>query len=200
MKSVNWKVGIALLMALMFLLLHATSYESVAQEPTPTPRPQVAPTGAFSVTPSHGPVGTIVTIEGHFDQDITTVRFFCVYHEESAVASVVAYMPEPAQPAVVFEFQIPELLNEHQGEWPFTLPTLVGECEFQAIPWHDLLAARVAFTVTSPGLESQAALPNAGTGSRAAATDSLAVLWAGLAAFGIATLLSGYLLRRSTRP
>ena len=190
------KVAIALLMAVMFLLLHVTSYESLAQEPTPTPRPQVTPTGEFSVTPSHGPVGTVVTIEGHFDQDITEVRFICHYHEESAVASVVVYRPEPAQPGVAFEFQIPELLNEHQGEWPFTLPTLVGECEFHAIPWHDLLAARVTFTVMGPWLEG----PNAGTGSRTDTSDSLAVLWAGLAAIGMATLLSGHLLFKATRP
>ena len=165
-----------------------------AQEPTstpaptatamPFPTPESTPAGQFTVTPSAGPVGSTVHLEGSFNQLIAVVGFQC------GIGFVEAYRPPEPTQAISFEYTIPRQLFILQSGAAASTP--IGECEFLAMPNRqpaDLLARIIPFTVTA-GLPTTGTSENAG-GSKAEVAIGLAALGTALAAVSLALGLRG---------
>src|SRR3990172_1295586 len=123
---------------------------SLTQAQQPTPGPDVPPAGELSVSPSSGPIGTVVTLTGHLDQPITSIELRCLYRGEHIEALAVLSVSEPASDFSI-QFEIPAELpvrQPRQGE-PLTIePRPHAQCDFRAISWHQLLFASTPFTVT----------------------------------------------------
>jgi hypothetical protein len=163
-----------------------------AQAQQATPGPDVPPAGEFSVTPSSGPIGTVVTLTGHLDQPITWIKFRCLYRAERIEAFDNLYLSEPASDFSL-QFEIPAVLSVRQPRPGKELiePRPEAECSFRAISWHQLLFASVPFVVTAPGLPV--------TGSTTPSGDQMPLLViAALAGLGIMALAAAYAVRRRT--
>ena len=154
---------------------------------------QDSPLGVFRVEPTSGAIGSVVTVSGDFDRDITRVRFSCLYRELGEQGfDVVRELAIPS-PRFTFEYTIPAELNVRQyTDVPRRPPG--GECEFLAEAGHQLLTARVEFTVT----ESAAAMPSAGLRNAADGTPGRSIVAVLLAAGAIALVSLAWWARKFT--
>ena len=64
---------------------------------------QESPVGEFRVEPTAGAIGSVVTVSGDFDRDITKVSFRCLYRELGEEARVDAF--HLAVPSTSLTFQ-----------------------------------------------------------------------------------------------
>ncbi len=173
-----------LLVAIAALCALATGAQVAAQE---------LPVGEFLVVPPSGPVGTVVTVSGDFDREITRVRFSCVYSDTYDVGYDVAHTPAAPSPSFTFEYNIPAELGLRQPKTSVvTRAPLIGKCVFLAEAGHKLLRASVPFTVTESALPSTGFAPRLHSAGRA----STAVVM--LAAGGVVVLLLGWWYSRRT--
>lgn len=179
------KLGTITLTVLLLALFSGIA-ATAGQEATPiaTPLPNTPPVGEFSAVPDSGPVGTVVTVSGDFDKNITGVRFRCLYRDTFDEGLVEAYLlPEPS-PTFTFQFEIPAELSLRQGAGA-TRATLIGACAFLAMAGHQLLTASTPFTVTAGVLPSTGGgAGEAGVGREAVAASVLAVVGGGALALG----------------
>ena len=151
------------------------------------------PVGEFLVVPPSGPVGTVVTVSGDFDREITRVRFSCVYSDTYDVGYDVAHTPAEPSPSFTFEYNIPAELGLRQPKTSVvTRAPLIGKCAFLAEAGHKLLRASVPFTVT------ESALPSTGFAPRLHSAGSAPTAVVMLAAGGIVVLLLGWWCSRRT--
>ena len=118
---------------------------------------QDLPLGDFRVEPTSGAIGSVVTVSGDFDRDITKVSFRCRYRELGEEARVDAFHLAVPSTGFTFQYTIPAELNVVQYTDVFYLPP-GGECAFFAEAGHKLATAQVDFTV----IEDPATMPLAG--------------------------------------
>lgn len=182
------KMAAAPLAVLLWMLAASAA---LAQEPTARPTlPNRSPVGAFRVVPPSGPPGTVVTVSGEFDENITGVRFRCLYRDLSQEGLVEAnHLPQPS-PSFSFKFQIPARLPLAQGAGA-TLTTLIGQCEFLAFAGHIDSFYEVPFIVTENTIGG---LPPSGNPSGGGTGDWTTFVTLALTALGATALLVGQLV------
>jgi len=173
------------------LALGLLTVSARAQTEEPTPRPSVPPEGEFSVSPSAGPIGTVVTLTGHLNQSISMIYFHCAGDGVEAFGGLT--LPNPS-PDFSSAFQIPAQMavrQPRQTDPSQIQPSPSDQCEFRAISWHQLLFASTPFAVT-------AGLPPAGS----VAPQGGSAWWPllGLLAGGSVVLATGWAIRRVRPP
>lgn len=151
---------------------------------------QELPVGVFHVVPPSGPIGTVVTVSGDFDREITLVSFWCLYSEPLDEGFNYLRTPVEPSPSFTFDYEIPSELLVWQGDYE-TISPLGGECYFRADAGHQHRSVRVPFTVTE-----DVVLPSTGQASQphaAAGTMTAVILFA---VGGLALLLLGWRYRQ----
>ena len=145
-----------------------------AQEPT---------VGEFHVTPSSGPVGTVITISGNLGEHVTHFSFWCPQNNGHDLFHI---REQPVSSSDFrFDYEIPAELGVRQGGG-VTVETPFSECQFQADEGHKLTLAAIApFVVTRP-----TALPPTGVPYQSRKVPRTAMAAALLAAVGAAAVLS----------
>ena len=118
---------------------------------------QELPVGEFRVEPMSGAIGSVVTVSGDFDRDITQVSLRCRYRDLGEETYNLARVLAVPSSSFTFDYTIPAEMNVVQYTDVFTLP-LGGECAFYAEAGHKLATAQVDFTV----IEDPATMPLAG--------------------------------------
>lgn len=175
------RIVLAVIVAMCAVVVAVAGAQIAAQED---------PVGEFRVVPSSGPVGTVVTVSGDFDKDITRVRVECGFIDSYDVAFDEAHFLREPSPRFVFEYEIPaEMFLVQRGGLRRETPR---DCLFLAEAGHKLLTASVPFTVT----EGVAAMPSAGFAPRSDRLPGMPAAVAVLAAGGFALVLLGWRYRQ----
>ncbi len=169
-----------LMLAALIAVLCATAVSTMGAQVAR----QVVPEGEFHIVPSSGPIGTVVTIEGEFDQDITAINLRCWFSDTREEAFGDAQMPTGHSPSFRLEYEIPtELLVREPRTDTLTRSPLGGDCTFLAQAGQIFTRRSVLFTVTEA-----AAMPSTGHPPRsrteAGASTALALV-AGGATLGL---------------
>ncbi len=154
---------------------------------------QELPLGEFSVVPTAGAIGSVVTVSGDFDRDITKVSFRCLYRElgEEALDPSALYLEVPS-PSFTFQYTIPAELTVRQYTDVIYLPP-GGECAFFAEAGHQHATAQVDFTV----IEDPATMPLAGLSGDTDAAPARPIAAYFLALGGIALVSLAWRARRA---
>lgn len=154
------------------------------------PFPSSQDTSTLAVSPTSGPVGTIVRITGsEFPTPIAALAFTCdegVAPTSAGVATVDLGAP---QPSFDVQWEIPAQLGARQGIGGG--PTPVGQCAFMTRPPY----RGIGFVVTAPG-----SLPSVGGGG--ASAGGVPRLWLAAALpliIGAFALLRGIRTARQAR-
>lgn len=153
---------------------------------------QELPVGEFRVEPMSGAIGSVVTISGDFDRDITQVSLRCRYRDLGEETYNLARVLAVPSSSFTFDYTIPAEMNVVQYTDVFTLPP-GGECAFYAEAGHKLATAQVAFTV----VDGPAAMPSTGLTNGLNGAPGRPTIAVFLAVAGIVLVSLGWRARKS---
>ena len=147
---------------------------------------QELPVGEFRVEPMSGAIGSVVTVSGDFDRDITQVSLRCWYRDLREETYNLARVLAVPSTSFTFDYTIPAEMNVVQYTDVFTLPP-GGECAFYAEAGHKAATAQVAFTVVDgPAAMPSTGLPNGSNGAPGRPTIAVFLAFAGIVLVSLA--------------